>query len=57
MSSSATRRFKRKTKRDVAKGVVKSNENVRELNIPTEDDVKEYIETKLKQLKDDTNKS
>jgi hypothetical protein len=48
MSSSATRRFRRKMERDVKKHM-KSKGTY--LNVPTEQDVQDYINTKLKELK------
>jgi hypothetical protein len=48
MSSSANRRFRRKMERDVKKHNKKQG---RYLNVPTEQDVQDYINTKLKELK------
>ena len=48
MSSSATRRFRRKMDRDVKKHMKKQG---RYLDIPTEEDVQNYINTKITELK------
>jgi len=54
MSSSATRRYMRKMKKDIAKGHKKANN---QFNIPTEKDVEDYIQTKVKEIRNATTKS
>ena len=54
MSSTATRRFKRKIDRDKKKGKAVTYTNPfaeRELNIPSEEEVQEYISNKTKELR------
>lgn len=54
MSSSATRRFRRKVERDRKKGKLVSYTNPngeRELNIPTIEEVEEYILDKSRELR------
>ena len=54
MSSTATRRFKRKIDRDKKKGKLVTYTNPygeRELNLPSEEDVQEYISNKTKELR------
>ena len=48
MSSSATRRWRRKMERDIKKDMKKQG---RHLEIPTEQDIQEYINKKLTELK------
>ena len=48
MSSTAARRFKRRIEQDKKKGIYKPE---RELNIPTLDEVQEYISNKSKELR------
>lgn len=48
MSSTATRRMKRKINRDKKKGIYKPE---RELNIPSEQELEEYISNKSKELR------
>ena len=54
MSSSQARRFKRKMEQDIKKGHKKANNH---LAIPTEQDVQEYIDNKVKQMKNEPNKA
>lgn len=49
---SEARRFRRKMERDVKKHMKNQG---RYLDIPTEDDVQEYINTKIKELKIEPN--
>jgi hypothetical protein len=54
MSSTATRRFKRKIDRDKKKGKLVTYTNPygeRELNLPSEEEVQEYISNKTKELR------
>jgi len=48
MSSTGTRRMKRKKEQDIKKGIYKPE---RELNIPTEQELEEYISNKSKELR------
>jgi hypothetical protein len=48
MSSTSTRRMKRKKEQDIKKGIYKPE---RELNIPTEQELEEYISNKSKELR------
>ena len=48
MSSTATRRFKRKKEKDKKNGVYVQE---RELNLPTPEEVQEYISNKSKELR------
>jgi hypothetical protein len=52
MSSSANRRYRRKMERDVKKHMKTKQ---RYLDVPTEQDVQDYINTKLKELKIEPN--
>jgi len=48
MSSTSARRFKRRMEQDKKKGIYKPE---RELNIPTEQELEEYISNKTKELR------
>jgi hypothetical protein len=52
MSSSANRRFRRKMERDVKKHI-KTKQTY--LDVPTEQDIQDYINNKLKELKLESN--
>jgi hypothetical protein len=52
MSSTAARRMKRKMKRDIVKNIQGEERN---LKIPTEQDIQEYIDNMLKEIKTDSN--
>ena len=49
---SAERRLRRKMERDIRKGILRPNKNVKELNLPTIEDIQEYINQKLKEKQD-----
>ena len=48
MSSTSMRRMKRKMEQDIRKGIYKKEPS---LNIPTEEEVQEYISNKTKELR------
>lgn len=48
MSSSATRRWRRKMERDIKKDMKKQG---RQLEIPTEQDIQDYINKRITELK------
>lgn len=52
MSSTALRRMRRKMKRDITKNIQGEERN---LKIPTEQDIQEYIDNILKEIKTDPN--
>ena len=52
MSSTAARRMRRKMKRDIVKNIQGEERN---LKIPTEQDIQEYIDNMLKEIKTDPN--
>jgi hypothetical protein len=52
MSSTAARRMKRKMKRDIVKNIQGEERN---LKLPTEQDIQEYIDNMLKEIKTDSN--
>jgi hypothetical protein len=52
MSSTATRRMRRKMKRDIVKNIQGEERN---LKIPTEEDIKNYIDNKIEEIKLDPN--
>jgi hypothetical protein len=52
MSSTAARRMRRKMKRDIVKNIQGEERN---LKIPTEQDIQEYIDNMLKEINIDPN--
>jgi len=53
MSSTDMRRMRRQMERDIKKGILKTGQgNERELNLPTVEDIQEYINKKLKEQED-----
>ena len=52
MSSTALRRMRRKMKKDITKNIQGEERN---LKIPTEQDIQEYIDNMLKEIKTDPN--
>ena len=52
MSSTAARRMRRRMKRDIVKNIQGEERN---LKIPTEQDIQEYIDNMLKEIKTDSN--
>lgn len=53
MSSTDMRRMRRQMERDIKKGILKTGQgNERELNLPTVEDIQEYINKKLKEQQD-----
>lgn len=52
MSSTALRRMRRKMKRDIVKNIQGEERN---LKIPTEEDIKNYIDNKIEEIKLDPN--
>jgi hypothetical protein len=52
MSSTATRRMRRKMKRDITKNIQGEERN---LKIPTEEDIQRYINNKIEEIKLDPN--
>jgi hypothetical protein len=52
MSSTAARRMRRKMKKDIIKNIQGEERN---LKIPTEQDIQEYIDNMLKEIKTDSN--
>jgi hypothetical protein len=53
MSSTPARRLKKRMEKDIKKGILKSNKDVRNLQLPTIEEIQQYINNKVKEMEID----